>query len=292
MNGIAHAPQKSRKKLRTRVPFNDGYSTCEDCGVSASSIEIVRTLMLGAALIFVWGLQRLSPHTTVNTNWRTNIGLWLIDVVLTRAICGACGIAIAIWGEQLGSGVLRCFAVAPWFGVVLGVVALDGVAWLWHRANHRLAWLWRFHSIHHTDLAFQVTTALRFHPGELLLALPVRLFAIAFLGVPPLGVVVFEIVFGTMNLFVHGNIKLGRASESALARLFITPALHRLHHARDTSDLNSNFGTVFSLFDRLAGTLRASDSRRVFATGLPDSGEVVDLRLTQALAAPFRTAIR
>jgi sterol desaturase/sphingolipid hydroxylase (fatty acid hydroxylase superfamily) len=129
--------------------------------------------------------------------------------------------------------------------------------------------LWRFHAIHHADANYHVTTALRFHPGELLIALPVRLAAIALLGAPPIGVVAFELIFGIANVLEHGNFDLPRRIERAAGVLLVTPALHRWHHSTGRHERDSNFGTVFSVWDRLARTLQPSNSAAVFPTGLP-----------------------
>jgi sterol desaturase/sphingolipid hydroxylase (fatty acid hydroxylase superfamily) len=141
--------------------------------------------------------------------------------------------------------------------------------------------------VHHGDASFHVTTALRFHPGELLLALPVRLAAVVVLGVSPEGVLVFELVFGVANLLVHGNFDVPRRVEQIVRGLLVTPALHRAHHASDWRELNTNFGTVFSFWDRLAGTFRASGPDRQVITGLPDlSGSRVP-SLSEWLVLPF-----
>ncbi|HXV37939.1 MAG TPA: sterol desaturase family protein [Myxococcota bacterium] len=186
---------------------------------------------------------------------------------------------------------LNSLRVDTWAAAVTGVLVLDAVSYFWHRANHRVKLLWRFHQVHHADSSFHVTTALRFHPGELLLALPVRLAAILALGVPPLGVLVFEVVFGVANLLEHGNFDLPRRLEPIARRLFITPALHRHHHASNWRDLNSNFGTVFSSWDRLAGTLRTSDRNRHVETGLPGWSRARAPSLRESLLLPFRRGV-
>jgi sterol desaturase/sphingolipid hydroxylase (fatty acid hydroxylase superfamily) len=119
----------------------------------------------------------------------------------------------------------------PLVAVPVGIVGLGFVSYVWHRANHRVSFLWRFHQAHHSDSQFTVTTALRFHPGELLLALPVRLLAVVVLGVPVASVIVFEVVFAFASFVEHGNIDLPRRVERALGRVLITPALHRRHPA-------------------------------------------------------------
>jgi sterol desaturase/sphingolipid hydroxylase (fatty acid hydroxylase superfamily) len=204
-----------------------------------------------------------------------------------RVVCGACGFAVAAWAEARAFGALHALAAPAWLALPAGVVALDAVSYFWHRANHRVGWLWRFHRVHHADRAFQVTTALRFHPGELLMALPLRLAAIVLVGVSPLGVLVFEVVFGAMNLLEHGNFDLPRGLERRLMSVVVTPALHRLHHARSRAELDSNFGTILSGWDRALGTLRASDSARQLETGLPGAAGEREMSLGRALGAPF-----
>jgi sterol desaturase/sphingolipid hydroxylase (fatty acid hydroxylase superfamily) len=169
----------------------------------------------------------------------------------------------------------------------VGLLGLDAVSYLWHRANHQVPLLWRFHQVHHADASFHVTTALRFHPGELLLALPVRLAAVVALGVPPEGVLLFELVFGVANLLEHGNFDLPRRLEYLARRVFVTPALHRGHHVSDWRDLNTNFGTVLSIWDRLAATFHASEPDRRVVTGLPNWPRREAPGLAESLLLPF-----
>jgi len=235
-----------------------------------ASYQLARGVCLAAAVVLGLALERWRPHARLRPAWGTNMGLWAVDGLVTAIVCGACGWVVAAWASRHGLGLLSWIEAGPWASVAVGIIVLDAVSYLWHRVNHRVPLLWRFHQVHHSDTSFHLTTALRFHPGELLLALPVRLAAILVLGVPPEGVLVFEIVFGVANLLEHGNFDLPEHLEPRVQRLFITPALHRAHHASDWRDLDTNFGTVLSIWDRLARTFRTSDGCRPVATGLPD----------------------
>lgn len=257
-----------------------------------SHYDSIRALVLGMVLLAIMLLEQRLPNTGLHRPWRTNLGLWLADTVLMRIVCGACGLAVAVWADSSGVGLLHVLAAPDALAIVCSVLALDGVAWLWHGANHRLPWLWRWHRVHHAEQAFQVTTALRFHPGELLLALPVRLLAIVTFGVTPLALLVFEICFGVMNLLVHANVDLPRRWDAVLGKLLVTPAMHRLHHARDETFLNSNFATIFAFIDRLAGTWRAGRPGDPIDTGLPGSGYSDAMSLCDALVAPFHSIQR
>jgi sterol desaturase/sphingolipid hydroxylase (fatty acid hydroxylase superfamily) len=253
----------------------------------AATFQLVRSVGLAAALAIalVWEWRR--PHARLRPAWRTNLGIWAADTVLVSLAFGASGWTAATWASSHGLGLLRWAGVGPLLSIAIGVLALDAVSYAWHRANHRLPFLWRFHQVHHGDASFHVTTALRFHPGELLLALPVRLGAIVLLGVPPQGVLAFELVFGVANLLEHGNFDLPARLESRVQRLLVTPTLHRWHHVAQARDLDTNFGTIFSFWDRLAYTFRANTPDRQFATGLPDRSGPAASALLGWLALPF-----
>jgi len=252
-----------------------------------ASYQLARAVGLAAAFLIGLALERWRPHERLRPAWGTNLGLWAVDSLVMAGVCGACGWVVAAWAAGHGLGLLAWLGAGPWAAAGLGLVGLDVVSYLWHRANHQVPVLWRFHQVHHADASFHVTTGLRFHPGELLLALPVRLAAILALGVPPEGVLVFELVFGAANLLEHGNFDLPRRLEHVIRRGFVTPALHRGHHVSNWSELNTNFGTVFSIWDRLAGTFRASEPERRVVTGLPNGSPLEARSLSDSLLLPF-----
>jgi sterol desaturase/sphingolipid hydroxylase (fatty acid hydroxylase superfamily) len=253
--------------------------------IGVTTYELLRAAGLGAVLLAALALERWRPHAQLAPAWRTNLGIWLAGSLVMAAACGTCGWIAAAWAASNQFGLLA--GATPGVAVAAGALGLDAVSYAWHRANHRWPFLWRFHQVHHGDTAFHVTTALRFHPGELLLALPVRLAAVVLLGVPPAGVLVFELVFGASNLLEHGNFDLPRRIDRMVQRLVVTPALHRLHHASDWSELDTNFGTIFSFWDRIGGTFRASDADRSVVTGLPGR-ELEAPRLLESLLLPVR----
>jgi len=237
--------------------------------MSESEFQIIKSIGFLLALALAVGLQRWRPHRRLAGSWRANCALWILDAVVLGVVCAGCACTVSRWASAGGVGLLNQTRAPDWAALAVSVVGLDLTAYLWHRANHLLPLLWRFHQAHHSDPDYTVTTALRFHPGELLLALPVRLAAVALLGVPILGVIVFEVVFAFANFCEHGDIGLPLEVEAALSRLLVTPALHRRHHGREARLLGSNFGTIFSLWDRLLGTFGECRSDVHVDTGLP-----------------------
>jgi sterol desaturase/sphingolipid hydroxylase (fatty acid hydroxylase superfamily) len=247
----------------------------------------LRAAVPGGAALLVLAAEHTRPAVRQPRPWLVNVGLWLSGVALMRVACGACGLLVALRVERHGFGLLQWLPLHGWLELAAGVVALDGVLYLWHRANHHYAWLWRWHLVHHAERAYQVTTALRFHPGELLLALPLRLAAIALLGVPVVTLLVFELLFSAMNLFVHGNVALPERAERLLRRVLVTPALHRRHHARESPQRSANFGTIFSFFDRAAATLRVPETGAPAETGIEGPRGDAAMSLVEAVTAPW-----
>jgi sterol desaturase/sphingolipid hydroxylase (fatty acid hydroxylase superfamily) len=233
-------------------------------------------------------IQRLRPHDRrYRARW-VNVALWVINGVMMSAVCGACACTVARWAGTAQVGLLNNVTAPAWVGILVSVSGLDFVSYAWHRANHRIRLLWRFHQVHHSDLSFTVSTATRFHPGEILLSLPIRLLAVLVIGAPAMAVVVFEVVFAFANLFEHGNIALPLRLEQHVAGLFVTPALHRRHHASRRTEIDSNFGTILTLWDRLLGTYGSSSSATRFEPGLPNGRRACTV--TEALLLPLATS--
>lgn len=251
-------------------------------------------VMRGAGFVFALALavalEHWVPYATMRSSLRVNLTLWASNALLVGLVCGVCACTVALWGEAHGFGLLRHLAVAPGPAIALSVLVLDGVSYGWHRANHVIPLLWRFHQVHHSDATFTATTALRFHPGEVLLSLPLRLAVVALVGVPVAAIALFELVFAIANFVEHANIRLPAGFERGMARVFVTPALHRLHHSREQKLLDSNYGTIFSFWDRLFGTFGASSSERRVRIGLP--GAAPSLGPAAVLTLPVREVLR
>jgi len=238
--------------------------------VTHETFSLVRAAGFIVAVALGLFLERRARHAPMRASWQINGGLWVVDGVVIAITCGACACSVALWATRSQFGLLNALAAPLWLAIPATIFGLDLVSYAWHRANHRFPVLWRFHRVHHSDASFTVSTALRFHPGELLLSVPLRLAAIAVIGAPVVAVAAFEVVFMLANLLEHGNIDLPLGLERRLGRISVTPALHRLHHSRRERDLDSNFGTVFSFWDRLLGTHRPSSSASAVEVGLPD----------------------
>lgn len=171
-----------------------------------------------------------------------------------------------------------------WPGLVLDLLLLDCWIYWWHRANHVVPVLWRFHEVHHLDGFLDASSALRFHFGEVLLSALVRVGVILLLGVPLLSVVVFETLLALSAMFHHSNLRLPPRLERALSYVIVTPSIHWVHHHAIRRDTDSNYSALLSLWDRLFASrsaTRRSPDMPIGVEGLSDK------RLAQLVARPF-----
>jgi sterol desaturase/sphingolipid hydroxylase (fatty acid hydroxylase superfamily) len=256
--------------------------------MNESDLRALRLLGFGIAIALALILQWRFPHSRAGGSTRVNGGLWLVNAAVMGTICGACVCTAAQWASARELGLLNWLAAPGWLAALVSVLFLDLVSYTWHRANHVVPFLWRWHQVHHSDSSFSVSTSLRFHPGELILSLPLRIAAVVLLGVPVFAVVVFEVAFTLVNSIEHGDIDLPHGLETVVAGVFVTPALHRWHHTVSRQDRDTNYGTIFSVWDRCLGTLAPSDSKTVVRTGLPNVS--VDT-VGSALSLPLRRTV-
>jgi rhodanese-related sulfurtransferase len=142
--------------------------------------------------------------------------------------------------------------------------------YLWHRANHTHPFLWRFHRMHHSEPQLDATSALRFHPGEILLSGIARLVIVPLLGMSVPQLVVYESVLFPVIVLHHSNVRLPRWLDYGLLALIVTPAMHRVHHSRWRPETDSNYGSVFPYWDRLFRSFRLRDDARHVELGLDE----------------------
>ena len=176
-----------------------------------------------------------------------------------------------------------------WPALIVDLVLLDCWSYWLHRAYHEAPLLWRLHAPHHLDEHLDSTTAVRFHPGEVVLSAILRLVPIVLLSIPFTHVVVFEAVLLAGSLFHHSNLRLPARFEGALSRVIVTPSIHWVHHHADWRDTNSNYAAILSLWDPLFGTRSLSVRSREMRIGLEG---LEDRPFFGLLLAPFLGPVR
>jgi sterol desaturase/sphingolipid hydroxylase (fatty acid hydroxylase superfamily) len=189
--------------------------------------------------------------------WPNNLGLVVLDTLVVRLLFPFAGVGMAFLAQTNGWGLFNLVALPPWLAVPAAVLLLDLIIYGQHVAFHAVPMLWRLHRMHHADLEFDVTTGLRFHPGEIILSILIKLAAVAVLGAPPLAVLAFEVLLNATSMFNHGNVRIPSGFDRWLRLILVTPDMHRVHHSIDRRETDSNFGFNVPWWDRLFGTYRA-----------------------------------
>jgi sterol desaturase/sphingolipid hydroxylase (fatty acid hydroxylase superfamily) len=219
---------------------------------------------------------------------RVNLPMVALAALTLRLVMIPAALAVATAAERAGVGVLRWIPLPAAVAAGAGFLLLDWSVYVWHRLNHRVAWLWRFHLVHHTDLDLDVTTAFRFHVGELLLSVGWRTLAIVAIGPGPALLLGYEVVAQAATAFHHSNWALPDALDRRLNLLLVTPAMHGIHHSVVEQETNSNWSVVLSWWDRLHSTFRRDPPNQALTIGLPAWRRPGDLGVIDLLALPFR----
>jgi sterol desaturase/sphingolipid hydroxylase (fatty acid hydroxylase superfamily) len=233
---------------------------------------------------------RRDPGLARGQRWPANLGLLLIDGLLVRLLIPTAAVGVALLGEARGWGLLNNLDLPGGLAFVLALLLLDLAIYLQHVLFHAVPALWRLHRVHHSDLEFDLTTALRFHPVEILLSMGIKMGVVAAVGAPALAVVLFEMLLNGMAMFNHGNVYLPWAWDRRLRRVVVTPDMHRVHHSVHPVETNSNFGFNLSVWDRLFGTYRDQpvDGHTGMTIGLDAYRDPRQLGLVGLLLQPFR----
>jgi sterol desaturase/sphingolipid hydroxylase (fatty acid hydroxylase superfamily) len=224
--------------------------------------------------------------------WPNNLGVLVVDTLVLRLVFPTA--AVGLVAEAQGWGLFNAFAVPGWLAVISSVILLDLAIYLQHVLFHAVPALWRLHRMHHADLAFDVSTGVRFHPIEILLSMLIKLTLVAALGIPALGVLLFEVLLNATSMFNHGNVRMPERLDRVLRWIVVTPDMHRVHHSATPRETNSNFGFNLPWWDRLFGTYRAQPAagHDAMIIGIEQFRDPGELRLDRMLLQPFRDDAR
>lgn len=224
--------------------------------------------------------------------WSGNLGLSVINTLALRILFPAAAVGAAIFAESHGWGIFQVINAPDAVAILSSVILLDLVIYLQHRLFHAVPLLWRLHRVHHTDLAFDVTTGVRFHPVEILLSMLIKIAAVVALGAPVVAVLVFEVLLNATTMFNHANIALPRPLDRIVRLIVVTPDMHRVHHSVRREETNSNFGFSLPWWDWVFRTYRAQpmDGHERMTIGLEQFRDPAELQLSWMLLQPARCA--
>lgn len=212
-----------------------------------------------------------------------NLGIALMNVLLI-ALC-----FLPLWRMATAQfGLLNQFPLPAWLHASLAVLLLDCWTYGWHRANHEFPFLWRFHRMHHSDPWMDVTSARRFHPGEILLSSLLRLPLIFLLGIHLRELLLYGWIMGFVVDFHHANIALPERIDRWLRVLIATPAMHKVHHSRSQVETDSNYTSLLSAWDRLFGSFRLRPDLATIRIGLDGWSDSRHQTISGLLTTPFQ----
>ena len=221
--------------------------------------------------------------------WPINIGLAFFNMALMRVTVGGVAYLSAVNAEQQSWGLLNQFSAPDWLAVVSTLLLLDFAIYCQHIISHKWHLLWRLHQIHHTDIEIDATTAVRFHPLEIIISMAYKVACIYLIGASPIAVIAFEIILNGTATFNHSNINLPLKFDKVLRWIVITPDVHRIHHSTVQNETDSNYGFSISLWDRLFKTYIAEPEKTqtTLDIGLPQFRDQNKLGFINLLRLPF-----
>ena len=245
--------------------------------------------VLAAAYALFFALERALPLRRAKAQLLAR--LWVNFGLSATAFATTAVLVEPAVAAMFGS---RSVGLVPWLGLegvaeaVASFLLLDLTFYYWHVANHRIAFLWRFHNVHHIDPDLDVSTAFRFHFVEIAFSVAFRVAQVLLIGPSLVAYTVYLLTFQLATLFHHSNIRLPPSLERALNLLVVTPRMHGIHHSDIRQDDFSNWGVVFSCWDRLHRTLRLDVPQEQVTIGVPGYSRPDDNRVLRCLSLPFQ----
>lgn len=215
----------------------------------------------------------------------------LILTVTTFATGAAFNVALLLgflWLQSNGVGLFNMLELEPLIEIGGAILVLDLAWYATHVSMHKMEWMWRFHAVHHSDPALDVTTTARQHPGESVIRY-VYLAAFGFaVGASPLAFAIYRVWSALHGQLEHANIKLPQPIDTLITALFSSPNMHKIHHSTDRELHDTNYGNIFSIWDRLFGTFTPAKYGREIDYGLDGYETRWEQSTIGLITLPFR----
>ncbi len=251
-------------------------------------------ILIGLFIILFILETKFQLRKRVQNRWKRIIINFIVSIpafVLLRLLFIPAMIWLAVKNQQWQFGLNYLYYLPPWIESVVAFILLDYSNYIWHILLHKLPFMWRFHLVHHTDLDLDISTAFRFHFGEMIASVLFRGAAVILVGASPAIVLIYEIAFEAASQFHHSNTKLPFWLEKTLNILIVTPRMHGIHHSIIKKETDSNYSIIFSFWDRIHKTVRLNIHQKEIVTGVPAYADEKELTIGNLLKLPFK-AIR
>jgi sterol desaturase/sphingolipid hydroxylase (fatty acid hydroxylase superfamily) len=248
----------------------------------------------GFVLFLVFELTRPYRPPTVSKKKRliTNVSLTVMNSFILTTLFAAATVDTALYVSANHLGLLNMISLPLWLKAFAAVLFMDFIFYVWHLLNHEVPLFWRFHRVHHSDLNMDVSTATRFHIGELAISAVLKIGLIYFIGADLLCIFIFESLLVLTAQFQHSSLATPSWFEEVFWVLFVPPSMHRIHHSVKIAERDTNYGTIFSIWDRMLGTLLRDIEQEKIVIGVGPYREQERLKLQHLLVMPFTQAIK
>ena len=252
----------------------------------------VKPILIIATLLVIFTLEGPFPYFRNRRNRLVHAFphavTALVNGLLVRFFLAGITMQVIGWAQAYALGIARMIELPPAIRMITVFLLFDIWMYYWHLLNHRVGFFWKFHRAHHADITMDTSTALRFHPGELVLSSFIRLPVLILIGMRFDELVVFETVLNVSTLFHHSNLNIPETWDRVLRVLIVTPNMHRVHHSVEGTETNSNYTSVLSLWDRLAHSFSMRKDPRTIVLGLPSFREEKYQRFRGFMVTPFQ----
>ncbi len=226
-----------------------------------------RSLILAAGLFAFFFLEYFIPYVSLTYNKAKHAvenllftgTSAIVNFLLAFLVINACQEV-----TRSKFGLLYLIPLPTWAFVLTGLLLMDLIgAWLVHFLEHKVYWMWRFHTIHHLDVYVDVSTANRHHPVESIFRLIFTVLAVLISGSPVWLVFLYQTLSVLLSQFNHANINLSSSTDRLISLVFVSPNMHKVHHHNRQPYTDSNYANIFSVWDRLFGTFRSLSKNNI-----------------------------
>ncbi len=259
--------------------------------MTVESLAQSRHIIAAVTLVVLWTIESVAPMFVGRrrrfSHIATNLALAGINAIIAAGFTFAI-LVVTEWSRAHSFGLLHRAPLPGWLHWLGAILLFDCWQYWWHRFNHRVPFLWRFHAVHHSDAELDASSGVRFHTGEIILSFLARLAVLPLIGVTVPELLLYETISLPVILFHHSNLSISNRADRCLRWLIVTPRMHYVHHSRWRPETDSNYTSLLSVWDRLFGSFRLRDKPREISLGLDHYEEREWRRLPGMLAAPFR----
>lgn len=228
-------------------------------------LKLVEPFAVSIAFVAVYIAEHVFPQRKEISDYKhdlVNIFFGAINLAVA-AIGGYYLQKLLLYTGQKNFGLLYELPKVALLRIAVGFILLDVFMYWWHRANHKIRFLWRFHRFHHKDEKLNATSAIRFHAVEIMLSYVVRFSLFPFLGITSSMLVLYAIILFPVIIFHHSNVRISEKVDKMFRIVFVTPRMHRIHHSKMIDETNSNYGSVFPYWDSLFRSYKPKPAKEI-----------------------------